>query len=128
MRAPQASISKPSAGAAASNPAREPKKRGLSRYGPPCSGQNVSQLPHSLQKSANSAHCSSRVTWKRTGRRRIPPPSIASASVSSATVPLRTEKNASLGQHTTQALQDSQSNHWSRRSIRRGRARCRTAW
>ena len=46
------SATKPSRGAARSHEATLPKKLGFLMYGPPYSGQNVSQLPHSLQKSA----------------------------------------------------------------------------
>ena len=55
---------KPSCAAAASNDSRLPKKFGFLRYGPSHSGQNVSQLPQWLQKSAKLAICSFRSTTK----------------------------------------------------------------
>ena len=45
------SAKKPSRPGSAFQASSEPKKRGFSMYGPPSSGQKVSQLPHSLQKS-----------------------------------------------------------------------------
>ena len=45
-------------------------------YGPPYSGQNVSQLPHSLQKSAKHAICRSRsIANRRAGAVQLHDPS-----------------------------------------------------
>ena len=46
---------KPGRGASARNEASDEKRRGFSMYGPPSSGQKTSQLPQSLQASAQFA-------------------------------------------------------------------------
>src|SRR5581483_8498245 len=97
--------------AAARHASTLPKKRGLAAYGPPSSGQNASQCPHSLHRSAKFPNCRGLVTTIGSSTRDHQRP-CSCHTVSRRIVPAGSTnaKFASLGQigtHLSHAMQSS---------------------
>ncbi len=112
---PSNSKAKPSRSGVSAHAATLPKNSGLLRYGAPSSGQNTSQLPHSLQASANTPICHGlSSTISPVASVFHPVPFGTRRSIASRPLGIAKTKFASLGQTGMHLSQVRQSNSVSR--------------